>query len=239
MLNKKALFLAISLTLIEILIFLGLSGSFYPKNITSERVLPYIPNMFIAIATTWYVIFTYFILKSNEIIRKLSTEPYLRINWDLSDHVEEKTLENFSILTEKFSESLDFKPRYIQKEKRYVCLLIQNIHQTKVGKLALKIIINVKFGTVENWFNEVFNYQSEDLNLGQDETTKITVLDLKAIPKSAFISFELKDIQYNPIDSRIILFDRSGIESYECYGVTELEEVPPKPQIDKEEKENE
>ena len=99
--------------------------------------------------------------------------------------------------------------------------------------MALKIKINVKFGTVENWFNEVLTFQSEDLNLGQDETTKITVLDLKASPKSAFISFELRDIQYNPRDSRIILFERSGIDSYECFGITELEEVPPKPQIEK------
>lgn len=238
MLNKNALYLSISLTLLEIIIFFGFSTSFNPKNlfnisIMSERVLPYLTNIFIAIATTWYVIFTYYILKSNEIIRKLSTQPYLFLRWDLSDHLEKIIIEDYSILTDEISSIFSIKRKDIEHEKRYVYLSFQNIHQTRVGKIAFKIKVNVNTYTRKNLFDKTLNFQSEDLNLGHNETLKITILDLKAIPKNAIVFLKLTDIQYNPIDSLLILTDKAGVDSYECFGITELEEVPPKPQIEK------
>jgi len=238
MINKNALYLSISLTLIEIIVFFCFSTSFNPKNlfnisIMNERVLPYLTNIFIAIATTWYVVFTYYILKSNEIIRKLSTQPYLFLRWDLSDHLEKTIIEDYSILTDEFSSSFSIKPKDIEHEKRYVYLSFQNIHQTNAGKISFKIKVNVNTDTHKNLFDKTLNFQSEDLNLGHNETLKITVLDLKAIPKSATVSLKLTDIQYNPIDSLLVLIDKAGVDSYECFGITELEEVPPKPQIEK------
>jgi hypothetical protein len=237
MLNKNALYLSIFLTLIEIIIFFGFCTSFNFKNlfnigITNERIIPYLPNIFIAIVTTWYVIFTYYILKSNEIIRKLSTQPYLFLSWDLSDHLEKTTVNDYSILTNEISASFSIKPKDIEHEKRYVNLSLQNIHQTRVGKIAFRIKVTVSTNTNKNLFDKILNYQSEDLNLGFNDTLKITVLDLKAIPKNAIVYLKLIDTQYNPIDSPLILTDKAGADSYECFGITELEEVPPKPQIE-------
>jgi len=246
MLNKNALIFSLIFTTIEIAIFLLLSipgsldqeGHIIYRDLLS-KIIPNLANLFIAIATTWYVIFTYYILKSNEIIRRIATEPYLSINWGTSPSKEALNFENYSSFSEEFARDFNLMQKDIEHGNRYVTLILQNVQAVRLGRIEIGIEITIDFNE-KIWNKKIINYNCDNLNLGQSDLKKITVLDLRSIPRNAQVKTKLVNLQYNPINSRIVLSGFTGIDMFNCNGIAEYEEIIPKPQlsVSKEESKN-
>ena len=241
MTNKKALRISIIVTIIEVAIFLLIIGiaSFgkdtpFSWKILITNLVPHMTNIFLAIATSWYVIFTYFILASYEYSRKEQAEPYLRVEWTNSPEKARYVFDNYDELSKKISNDMNIIPKEVEREIRFVNLKITSCRPKKIGKVSLRIIARAEIGSRLFWVSSL-GWECDNANLHNDESETITVSDLKAIPKNAAISFKISTVDYFASDSSAPVNDLAGNYQYTTNGVAELEEIAPKPQKDTEE----
>ena len=194
--KNTTLRLSLALALIELAIWL-LLGVFvsYSSPTPYVALLSYSADHFgeitVAIATTFYVIFTYRLLENSETQRKHSTEPYLTIRWyqnpkDTNDKLEK--MGQFAEETRRLIEGFSVDPHAIDEASmetgnRYLILELSNVRKTPVGWITLAVN-----GTLELPKAPTLRLRDElhlqDLQISDDNKVAVTMARLVSNPES-------------------------------------------------------
>src|SRR5437867_2631870 len=84
--GRRPILLALLFTAIEVVGFVCLALVSQADASRSLRtfaglLLPQLGSMFACVATTWYVVFTYYILKATDDARRHAWEPFVALRW--------------------------------------------------------------------------------------------------------------------------------------------------------------
>jgi hypothetical protein len=182
----------------------------------------YFGDYIVGIATTWYVIFTYFILKANVDIRNLKVNPSLKIQWIQDSDLDQNQVNDYEYISQHFRSILSQKSDIDYGDKRYVKLGIQNTKDIDVGTLS--IMLEVDCVGVEG-LKKTLNLDINNPDINRDNPFLVTILDLACVPENISIRLTLKSFVYTPKNSREKISDYSGNNFYEVRGICSYEQI--------------
>ena len=222
-LKDTTLRLSLELALLELVIWLGL-GVFLSSSAENlyAALLTYSAEHFsgiaVAIATTFYVVFTYRLLENSETHRKHSTEPHLMVRWyqcaERTDtqlnHMGQFAGEARSWLIEAFAlEPTTIDEASMATGQRYLILGLSNVRKTPVGWIRLAVNGTLEIpGRRTAWLWDELHL--EDLQIGDGEKVEVTMADLFPIPQGAKVTLGIEAMTYEAIDGGDVLNESSG-----------------------------
>jgi hypothetical protein len=196
--------------------------------------LPNFGNFIVAAATTWYVVFTYHILRANADLTRQAVEPYLSVRWSSSASKSEQCFTDLNALTDLMRGRLGIQAAEVVPNlaDRYVDLIFENQRGTAIG--SLRATIRLDFPNRE--FNIdvlTLEFSLSGRTLGPKETVAVTVADLAYVPLPTKIDLRILEIAYSAIDSRKLLNDYYGNNLFNTTGRLELQIAAPLPKQEK------
>ena len=220
-LKNKPLHLSLLLAGVELVIWLLLGVLSTPscENIYVS-LLDYSADSFgeiaIAIATTFYVVFTYRLLANSEVQRKSSTEPYLTIRWyqgaDRTNIVWEKMgafAEKARGLLTHVIDSNAIDESGMATGNRHLILELSNARETPVG--WIRVAFNGKLEIPDVLNTELSgSLDLQNLQVGVSDKIEVTMVDLFPIPQSAKVRLNIEVITYGAVDGDDVLDEVSG-----------------------------
>ena len=235
------LWLSVILTIVEALLFIIIADSGVTEPGKSEchipslmqHLLPHVGNLIIAIATTWYVTFTYFIFKATEDVRKKTAEPFLLIKWsrnpevnsekfNYSENIQSELRKNFGSLFQQTSglEGKNFPERFLNIE-------IQNERSATLGftQIFIELSIIPKEESAIGISPIYLEWKMDRVGLGIGERILITVVDLTCIPDIFRVKTAIKRVSYSSSDSPSKLTGYNGDSEYLCEGMVSYQAV--------------
>lgn len=237
--SRESLVLPCILSAVELLAFIGMSAfsaagklptgqTLSAYNVLAE-FLPNFGNLVIAIATTWYVVFTYYILRANAQLARQSVEPYLSVRWSLASSASDQQFTNLDTLTNLMRARLGLvgNPVALEIPDRFVNIVLENQRGTAIGSLKA----NIQFEFPDKEFNIAplaLQYQLSK-TIGPKETVVATVVDLACVPVRVKVDLHILSIEYSAIDSRKMLTDYYGNNLYNAAGRLTLQVAAPLP----------
>ena len=229
--TQKTLWLSLALALLELILWfsLGLLASSSSED-QYAALIAYCAERFgeiaVAIATTFYVVFTYGLLKNSEVHRRQSTEPHLVIRWyQLPEHTDNQLsqMDLFAQNTRNWLvDVIGLPPNSIDGTgmvtgNRYLTLELCNVRKTPVGWLKLAVSGKLEIPDKQPvQFGDGLYLQ--DLQLGEGETAQITIADLFPIPQAASVIVDVDFINYGAIDGGDVLRNISGATQFSAAG---------------------
>ena len=172
----------------------------------------------IAMATTFYVVFTYRLLANSEVQRRISTEPHLTVRWYQDSKHTDTQLAKMRLFADKarswLIDTVAFEPNTIDESgmatgDRYLILELSNVRNIPIGWVTLAVD-----GTMEIPDNPIMRFRDElrirDLQIDNIVKLKVTMLDLFPIPQPAKVTLVVKVMTYGAIDGGDVLDDFSG-----------------------------
>ena len=220
-LKNKPLHLSLLLAGIELVIWLLLGVLSTPsgKNIY-VALLGYSAETFgeiaIAIATTFYVVFTYRLLANSEAQRKSSTQPYLTIRWYQGAQSTDIVSGQKGVFAEKARGLLSrlIGPNAIEESNmatgdRYLILELSNVRETPAGwiKIAFNGILEIP-GVLKTELRDSLDLQN--LTIGMTDKVEVTMVDLFPIPQSGKVTLNIEVIAYGAVDGGDVVDEVSG-----------------------------
>ena len=214
---------SLELALLELVIWLGL-GVFLSSSAENlyAALLTYSAEHFseiaVAIATTFYVVFTYRLLENSETQRKHATEPYLMVRWYQCAERTGTQLNHMGQLAEKarswLIEAFAFDPTTtgeasMATRDRYLILGLSNVRKTPVGwiRLAVKGTLEISGSRTARFWEEL---HLKDLQIGDGEKVEVTMADLFPIPQGAKVTLAIEAMTYGAIDGGGVVNESSG-----------------------------
>ena len=172
----------------------------------------------VAIATTFYVVFTYRLLENSEAQRKHSTEPYLMVRWYQSAERTGVQLSHMGLFAEKVRswliEAVAFGPNTIDEASmatgdRYLILELSNTRKAPVGWIKLGVIgtLEIPGMSTERLRDELY---LQDLQMSGDQKVEVTMGDLFPIPQTGKVTLNIEVITYGAVDGGGVLDEISG-----------------------------
>ena len=221
--KHKTLRLCLLLTFLELILWLlfGVlvssgSGDLY------TAILAYCAEGFgeitIAVATTFYVAFTYGLFANSEAYRKHSTEPHLMIRWRKDTDCTDTQLSQMRLFAEEARrwsvETLGFQPNTFDETrmvtgKRYLILELTNVRKTPVGwlKLAVSGSLNIPNSQPVLLYDNLY---LKDLQIGNDDRVEVTMVDLFPILHTAEVQLVIDVMTYGAVDGGDVVNESSG-----------------------------
>jgi hypothetical protein len=217
----KPLSLSVFFTIVEIIIFVFIAHSsiensskiiqYYPSLM--GKLLPNFGNLIIAIATTWYVVFTYFILRTTEEMAKKTSEPYLFVNWTTTSEPQEEKFNyeekvKSEIARHTGSSFYDASDENNTLPGRYINIEIQNERPTVLGVLNINleiVFIPAPDLKITNLDPISLDWKKERAGIQRGSVVSITVADLAHVPSIFSIEVKIKKLNYTSNDSDSII----------------------------------
>lgn len=231
-------------TAIEILIFIFIAHSSIDNNPNSQqyytslmgKLLPNFGNLIIAIATTWYVVFTYFILRTSEAVARKSSEPYVSLNWATTSQPQKEEFDYTQKIKSEIarytgsafysSDIIDILPG------RYINIEILNERSALLGVLNIRLEINFIPSSELQGINLKpisLNWKSDRAGIQIGDALSITVADLAHVPSIFSIEIKIKDLYYTSNDSDRLIRDYKGGKVTQYRGIAEIRAAMPSP----------
>ena len=184
-----------------------------------EALLTYSAESFgeiaIAMATTFYVVFTYRLLANSEAQRRSSTEPYLRIRWYQGDNRTDREwakTEAFAdrartLLIDAVAFGSDaFDESRVATGNRYLILELSNVRSTPVGWIKLTVKGTLEIPGIEMTPIKISHpLNLQDLQLREADMVEVTMVDLFPIPQPATVTLDIETIEYGAVDGSDVL----------------------------------
>lgn len=244
--KRKDIKLCLWLTAGEVLTFVfvaaaGVQPTEGTSNVVREiarLLLPNLGNMMMTVATTWYVVFTYYILVATDQARRQSAEPYVSIIWSKEDKLHTECAQEFMSLSAGIRErlkSLGVRPAADPFPDRYVNVEIANERSAKIGMVDLvieaKVVENKSKAQVDLGLAPVtMTWRRERRNVPDAERFSITVIDLGDVPDVFEVLLSVKYIQYTAADSEQRIGDFNGDRAFTVKGALRTSEAEVRPQ---------
>lgn len=231
--RNKPIIMCIIFSVLETILFFIMGHISTSDNYSSIRTYQtYFGDYIVGIATTWYVIFTYFILKANVDIRNSQITPSFQISWNQNNSLDTNKMSDYDYLS-KYCKNFVTHSNIGDEDRRYIKLNIQNTKSSVLDSLSIKLRIDclANENEVIGEANKILNLHICNINISQDKNLIITVLDLAHVPdhfkiKLAFASFVCK-----LKNSKEQITEDLKDQDYETMGIYKFEE--PVPQQDK------
>ena len=238
--SKKAVVTSLIVSFAELIAFAAVAalsaqshlsqGSQLSVSLVSKEFLPNFGNFVIAAATTWYVVFTYYILRANTDLARQAVEPYISIRWIATGEIQELRFSDHDILTELMHERLGIPKGqpFPETSDRYVNLAFENQRSTSIGQLEAVVQLELP----ENDFKmngRNLRFVLSQKTIGPKETLTATVLDLASAPRPMKIVLHILSLRYSAIDSRKNLTNYYGSNSHSTTGKLALQVAAPLP----------
>lgn len=219
----KTLLLSLVLALLELIIWLsiGVFASWSSGDLRAA-LISYSAESFgeitMAIATTFYVVFTYGLLANSEAQRKHSTEPHLVMRWRQAAEGTDTRLSKMGLFGEKarsvLSEAVALGGNAIDETdlatgNRYLILELTNPRNTPVGWLDLAVSGRLEIPHTNPVLFDDKLYL-KDLHIGSEDKMEITMIDLFPIPQTAKVTLTIDVMTYGAIDGGNVLDKTSG-----------------------------
>jgi uncharacterized membrane protein YfbV (UPF0208 family) len=186
--------------------------------------LPQFGNFIVAVATTWYVAFTYDILRATDTAMRVQAQPFLRVFWSMDTDVASKSAPELSKLNDQVRELLaqsGFTISPTATPTRYVTISLQNQRVSRIGIISFswraellkpEVGMTLLAGPVSG------DVRLDGLDIGQSQSLRVTLIDTSSIPLNQRIRITLNMIQYIGADSTTILSEFVGEASFEVPG---------------------
>jgi hypothetical protein len=196
-----------------------------------RNLLPNIGNLIIAIATTWYVVFTYSLVKVTEEIRKESSEPRVSIQWKQSEKKGEYCFKEYNAISDQSIQNFgEASGGELEEEKtqRYVNLEIDNSGKGPLGFLEITIAVGLTGkGSISMTGNvQELSFPKRKMELSSQQKKEITVLDLKGIPDLFEVNLKINYLSYTSAVSGNLLKNSDGETEFTCTGIALIKAVP-------------
>jgi hypothetical protein len=240
--SQRAIGLSVLFSLLTILTFLGIAALSVPSQEPffkewMQSLLPQLGNMIIAVATIWYVTFTYFILKATDESRKAISEPYFSVSWITSPEPTEHVADGGDAIRSAFGQlmsSLGGRGRIPPGTARYAILELSNERQARVGFFRMEIDIEVTDQTgMIRQFRQRVKYVADNAGWAGGARQQITVADLGAVPEPITVTLTVAAATYRASDSNNDLRSYSGPSSATFRGalIVDIEPADAQPQL--------
>jgi hypothetical protein len=235
-LSVSILVTTVELLLYALLILLDVRFTTTSQDITlsdylSKLILNY-SNIILTIVTTWYVIFTYYLLKAAEYPKNVAEQPLLAVSFKAIDHKSEYFAREAAKLSEtykrKLLEEMGFKVIEPAEANRYINVCLKNLHKAIPAKIKMKLRISVKFNTTE--IQDIF-WEIDTLQLQENEVKEITVFDSYFIPGNAKINITIVEFQYSDELNRYSIKNIEGNSEFSLEGQCKYQTDIPKPAL--------
>lgn len=218
---KSPIYRSVIFSLLELVIFLGMCA--LEASVTggslefNRRFVSALSSGFVAlvsaIAATWYVVFTYYLMKSTiEFNQRMST-PYISIAWEISaENPIYKAANCYRFaLTDRQDDGL--QPAKPIADTKWATVVITNVRAKPIDRISIKV--SVVGGSDTMMINpKIIEGKFERLRLERDQTMTIAVADVLLVPKDVALRFDVKSIQYQANDSNDIYAEYSGNSTF-------------------------
>lgn len=222
---RRFLRTAILLTIMEVALFVVLLRNATEGSL-AIKVVPHLGAMIGAIATTWYVVFTYGLLESAERSRRQAAEPFVTVQWFKSSTPRATVVGNANLVSEymkAFFQKMGLEVREAQTDQdRYITLRFENLRSVPVGILRLEIAPRLldnpemQIKAPPDW---LISWDSESMPFGESRSFELTVLDLGFVPRSLEIELRIRKLETTAPDSREVLTAFGGHTFHNAMGV--------------------
>ncbi len=230
--SKKPIIVGIVLSSIETFLFLLVgyySGGEDSKLI--ETLQPYLSDYLMVIVTTWYVVFTYFLLKATIDMRDLQINPSIQIYWDKNSNLDTNKMNGYDFLSTYCKSIFKQESDINEANERYLKLNVKNTKSSDLDSLSIEIGVdcNVSGNNETVHKHRILSLQIEDININPDKTLTITALDLLHIPNHFEVKLTLESLIYKLRNSKNQVAEYSGDKSYSAIGIHKIEDQEPIP----------
>ena len=242
--GKNALFLSILLALIEVLLWILLgwaknssTGKPFPLTDLLEYLTVQMGGITMAVITTFYVVFTYYLLQTSTEQNRRAAEPFVILNWR---NVPEPTPQRIHeidqvnkerLLTLTGLSSLDDLIQPLTP-LRYMVLEIVNIRETPLDWVDITLHVSAQPEGEGIYIMPSRNkIELKNLNLTQNKALLSTVLDLALVPPKTAVTIEVLNLRYGPADSQVICSNHSGISSFSAPGAFNIRKIEPRGEV--------
>ena len=172
----------------------------------------------VAIATTFYVVFTYRLLENSEVQRKHSTEPYLTVSWYQAPEPTAIKLNALRLFAEKsrsLIEKFTSNPNDIDEANmatgdRYLILELSNARKTPIGWITLVVTGTLEMPDIlmTRRLREILHLPN--LQIVDSTKVEVTIVDLFPIPQSSQVTIKIEVVTYGTIDGDVVCDASSG-----------------------------
>ena len=222
-LKDTTLRLSLGLAVLELFIWLllGVFASSSSENFW-DAILTYSAEHFgelaVAVATTFYVVFTYRLLENSEVQRKHSTEPHLMVSWYQGAELTAIKLNTMGLfaeesrsLIEKFrSNPNDLDEANMATGDRYLILELSNARKTPVGWITLVVTGTLEIPDISMTRRLREKLHLPNLQIVDPKKVEVTIVDLFPIPQSAQVTIDIEVMTYGAIDGDVVCDASSG-----------------------------
>lgn len=239
--NKRALMISIFFIVIETLIIATIFYLLYytkPSEEILKHLLEIIPTYFITLATTIYVVFTYYLMFSTVKSHSILHEPLISFRWRFNteaknfrfskmDELKKKIMDYVNVQNTIVSElkskktevPMGYDAKHFDRLKYslYLQLDIANERDIDLNWLQFKLDIGIRsmhayrFGYILR-LEEEFNFK--DFELIKDKKIEITITEINYNPNYLYIDCHLKSIKYGSSKLNYEISEYSGSVNY-------------------------
>jgi len=153
------------------------------------------------VATTWYVVFTYYLMRSTIEYNQQWSVPYINADWIvLNDTPKLKANSCFRFPSIGENETSTTQGAEVGGA-RWVVLVLTNVRPKPIDKITFKITgIGESDGMLAPKPFEI-RCDRSGLKIEKDSPIQIGIADILLLPKNVVLKFLLKEISYKAIDS--------------------------------------
>jgi len=200
---------SIIFTIIECILFLAvcaLQAKVVPSSANANFYRDLVSGIFQGylaliggVATTWYVVFTYYLMRSTIEYNQQWSLPYINADWVVSNE------------TPKLKANRYFRFPTIEEDEapqaaevggaRWVVLVLTNVRLKPIDKVKFKISINSESDVMLAPKPFEIQCDKRGLKMEKDIPVQIGIADILLLPKNIVLRFSLKEISYMAIDS--------------------------------------
>lgn len=211
-------------------LILGVAGSLINQQQIPAALVAYFAdnfgNLVIGVATTAYVIFTYYLLKGSEAMWRRAAQPFVVVRrWERSAVTAEHRAADSEHLGQEISRRIQRILPGARIEavlaERYLNIEIVNAWDTPIAWLRLQASATGVIAE-EAPFRVGNEADLRGLNLPREGSLLITLLDLGEIPINAAVTVRIESIRYGPVEPGVEIREFRGQDHYETTGAANV-----------------
>jgi len=178
---------SVKFTIIELGIFIALcmtQAAIMPSQQNQPFIVRFTINflagylaLIAGIAATWYVVFTYYLMKSTiEFNRKMS-DPFANVSWEVCNNEPPLKAESHPSAGKKARDATDQQIQRTPAEVRWVVLTISNSRPKPIARVSFRIGITGGSEDVDVKSFEV-SFDNQKLRIESEQPVKVGIVDL-------------------------------------------------------------
>jgi hypothetical protein len=158
------------------------------------------------IVTAWYVVFTYFLLKTTNELNSSLLEPFVKINWNIISDRPEKLLKSTTSDYQKDSEN-----------SQWLSICVENVRKKVITSLTIEVSVIGESDSM-SIKEKKYSFSDDSISVLPNVQMNIGILNLTKIPNNVGMICRVDKIEYKGEDSKESIFEYNGRETYVCNG---------------------